>query len=148
MAHPPRLVYLLGSARRRLQQWIAAQQERAALSGARPPTPAQAGVLFVLARSGGVAMGQLAEALDLAPSATSGLAQRMEALGWVARRPSPHDARTLQLWLLPAGQAPAPGLRTATQYINQRLTAGFTDAELHTVARWLERIKTLGDPHD
>ena len=72
MAHPPRLVYLLGSAQRRLQQWIAAQQERAALSGTRPPTPAQAGVLFVLARSDGVAMGQLAEALDLAPSAASG----------------------------------------------------------------------------
>ncbi|ODU60107.1 MAG: hypothetical protein ABT02_07530 [Comamonadaceae bacterium SCN 68-20] len=148
MAHPPRLVYLLGSAQRRLQQWIAVQQERAALSGARPPTPAQAGVLFVLARSDGVAMGQLAEALDLAPSAASGLAQRMEALGWVARRPSPHDARTLQLWLLPAGQAQLPGLRTATQCINQRLTAGFTDAELHTVARWLEHVQTLGAPHD
>ena len=148
MAHPPRLVYLLGSAQRRLQQWIAAQQERAALSGTRPPTPAQAGVLFVLARSDGVAMGQLAEALDLAPSAASGLAQRMEALDWVARRPSPHDARTLQLWLLPAGQAQLPALRTATQSINQRLTAGFTDAELHTVARWLEHVQTLGDSHD
>jgi hypothetical protein len=39
-------------------------------------------------------------------------------------------------------------LRTATQSINQRLTAGFTDAELHTVARWLEHVQTLGDSHD
>ena len=108
MAHPPRLVYLLGSAQRRLQQWIATQQERAALSGTRPPTPAQAGVLFVLARSDGITMGQLAEALDLAPSAASGLVQRMEALDWVARRPSPHDARTLSCGCCPPARRNCP----------------------------------------
>jgi len=148
MASHPRLIFLLNSAQRRLQQWMAQQQEGAAQAGVRPVSPAQAGVLFVLERSDGVTMGQLAEALDLAPSAASGLVQRMEALGWVARRPSPQDARTLQLWLLPAGQAQLPGLRAAAQHIRQRLAAGFTDAELRTVARWLTHVQSLGDPDD
>jgi DNA-binding MarR family transcriptional regulator len=148
MAAPPRLIFLLNSAQRRLQQWVGAEQERAARSGVQPPSPAQAGVLFVLARHDGVSMGALAQALDLAPSAVSGLVQRMEALGWVVRRASAQDARTQQLWLEPAGQAQLPGLRQATQRINQRLAEGFTPAELQTVARWLAHVQNVGDLDD
>ncbi|HET6789732.1 MAG TPA: helix-turn-helix domain-containing protein, partial [Aquabacterium sp.] len=83
----PRLIFLLNSAQRRLQQWIATQQWQAASAGVTPPTPAQGGALFALARQDGLTMGQLATELDLAPSAVSGLVQRLEALGWVHRQP-------------------------------------------------------------
>ena len=142
---PPRLIFLLNSAQRRLQQFIAAEQDHAARAGLAVPTPAQSGVLFLLAREDGVAMGRVAKALDLAPSAVSGLVQRMELLGWVQRRASDLDARTQHVWLLPAGAAQLPALRKALGRINERLTGAFTLDELQTVARWLEHVQTLGD---
>ncbi|MBC7699011.1 MarR family winged helix-turn-helix transcriptional regulator [Aquabacterium sp.] len=146
MAHRPRLVFLLNSAQRRLQQWIGVQQAEAARDGITAPTPAQGGVLFCLAREDGATMGQLADTLDLAPSAVSGLVQRMEALDWVARHPCPQDGRTQRVWLRPAGLAQQQPLREAMVRINARLTTGFTDAELQTVARWLSHVQHLDSP--
>ncbi|MEY2842317.1 MAG: hypothetical protein RI920_354 [Pseudomonadota bacterium] len=146
---PPRqrFIFLLNSAQRRLQQWIAQQQAEAAADDVVPPSPAQAGVLFALARAEGLNMGELANTLDLAPSAMSGLVQRLEALGWVARRADEHDGRTLRVWLLPAGQAQLPALKKALQRINMRLAEGFTEAELTVVARWLTHVQHLDDTH-
>jgi len=141
---PPRLIFLLNSAQRRLQAWIGALQAQAALAGATPPTPAQGGALFALARQDGATMGQLATELDLAPSAVSGLIQRLEALGWVHRQACAQDARTQRVWLQEAGQAQLPPLRAAIARINEQLTSGFTDAELQTVARWLTHVQQLG----
>ena len=145
MSKPPRLIFLLNSAQRRLQQFVAAEQERAARAGEGAPSPAQSGVLFVLAREDGVTMGRLAQALDLAPSAMSGLVQRMEAQRWVARRASELDARTQHVWLQPAGRALLPALHKALGRINESLVVSFSPAELQTVARWLEHVRTLGD---
>ncbi len=141
----PRFIHLLNSARRRLQQWIALQQAEAAADGAVPPSPAQAGVLFALAQADGQTMGELATTLDLAPSAMSGLVQRLEALGWVARHADAQDGRTLRVWLLPAGRAQLPALKKALQRINARLAEGFTEAELAVVARWLTHVQRLDD---
>ena len=148
MSKPPRLIYLLNSAQRRLHQFVAAEQERVAREGGTPPSPAQSGVLFVLARTDGATMGALAQALDLAPSAVSGLVQRMEALGWVLRGASDLDARTQHVWLQPAGRALLPALHKALGRINERLAGDFTLAELQTVGRWLEHVRTLGDPDE
>ncbi|WP_374319218.1 MarR family winged helix-turn-helix transcriptional regulator [Aquabacterium sp.] len=146
MAARPRLIFLLNSAQRHLQQWMAQQTEALAAPGGTTPSPAQSGVLFALAQGDGATMGQLAQALDLAPSAMSGLVQRMEALGWVHRQPCPEDGRTQRVWLRPEGQAVLPFIRQATQRINGQLTAGFTNAELATVARWLTHVQHL-DQH-
>jgi len=148
MPKPPRLIFLLNSAQRRLQQFVAAKQEQVARAGGAAPSPAQSGVLFVLAKEDGATMGTLAAALDLAPSAVSGLVQRMEALGWVLRRASEADARTQQVWLQPEGRALLPALQKALARINERLTGAFTPDELQTVGRWLRHVQTLGDPDD
>ena len=145
--HRPRFVFLLNSAQRRLQQWIATQQVQAAQAGTLTPTPAQGGALFVLAREDGATMGLLAQRLDLAPSAVSGLIQRMEGLGWVTRRADPHDGRTQRVWLSPEGRAMLPMLKLAMTRINARLIAGFTDEELATVARWLAHVQHLDTDH-
>lgn len=145
MADRPRLIFLLNSAQRRLQQWMTAQQAWATASGGNAPTSAQSGVLFALAKADGATMGQLAEALDLAPSAVSGLIQRMEALHWVQRRPCPDDARTQRVWLQDAGRTQLPALKQALRRINTRLYEGFSDEELQTVARWLRHVQHLDD---
>jgi len=146
MQNKPRLIFLLNSAQRHLQQWIAQQTEAASRQGQPVPTPAQSGVVFALLKGDGATMGELAQALDLAPSAVSGLIQRMEALAWVARRPCPEDGRTQRVWLLPAGRQLEPLLRQATTLINARLTEGFTDEEVQTVARWLSHVQRIDEP--
>lgn len=139
-----RFVFLLGSAQRRLQQWMAAEQARAARQGQIAPSPVQGGLLFLLARQDGVTMGEIAQQLDLAPSAVSGLVQRMEALGWLRRQACELDARTQRVWLNEAGRAQLPALRKALGHINERLAHSFSEAELQTVARWLEHVQNLG----
>ena len=145
MASRPRFILLLNSAHRRLQQWMALQQADAAEEGAIAPTPAHSGVLFALDKTDGATMGQLAQALALAPSAVSGLIQRMEVLDWVQRQPCPQDARTQRVWLRPDGRAQLPALRQALVRINARLSEGFTEDELQTVARWLRHVQKLDD---
>ena len=109
-------------------------------------TAAQSGVLFFLGERDGALIGEAADALDLAPSAVSGLVQRMEALEWVARHADEHDGRTLRVWLNQAGRSHLPALKQATTRINARLTSGFTEAELATVARWLTHVQQLDAP--
>lgn len=140
---PPRLIFLVNSAQRRLQQWIGVQQSHAARDGVIAPTAAQSGVLFALAKEDGATMGHLATALDLAPSAVSGLIQRMEAMDWVMRQPCPDDGRTQRVWLLPMGHDQLGPLKEAMTRINRQLSQGFTEAELQTVARWLTHVQQL-----
>jgi hypothetical protein len=45
----PRLIFLLNSAQRHLQQWMSAQASQVAT----PPTPSQSGLLFVLDKADG-----------------------------------------------------------------------------------------------
>src|SRR5574343_272251 len=144
MATRPRLIFLLQAAQRRLQQRIAAEQGRAADAQGQAPSPAQAGLLFALERGDGATMGALAQALALAPSAVSGLVQRLEALGWVERRPCPDDARAQRVWLLPAGRDRLPTLHQAVARLNRQLTRGFSEAELATVGRWLAQVAAEG----
>lgn len=141
----PRLVFLLNSAYRGLQVRIGAAQARAASTLGQAPSAAQGGVLFLLAERDGRTMGELATALDLAPSALTGLVQRMEAAGWIERRPCDRDTRSQRAWLLDAGRAALPPLRRATRRIQHDLADGFTDTELQTVARWLRHVRQLGD---
>jgi DNA-binding MarR family transcriptional regulator len=146
MESKPKLIFLLNSAQRHLQQWIAQQTEAASRDGGAMPTPAQSGVLFVLARHDGCTMGDLAQALDLAPSAISGLVQRMEAQTWVMRQPCAQDGRTQRVWLQAAGRHLLPTLTSATRRIQTRLSEGFTAQELKTVARWLTHVQQLDQP--
>ncbi|MBF5006105.1 MarR family winged helix-turn-helix transcriptional regulator [Diaphorobacter caeni] len=146
MPRPPRFIHLLNSAQRRLQLRVAAEQASAAADASTAPSPAQAGVLFSLAKHDGATMGNLSQALDLVPSAVSGLVQRMEALGWVQRRSCGLDARTQRVWLLPAGGEQLPALHSALKRINADLSRGFSSAELEIVGRWLAHVQGLPLP--
>ena len=55
MADRPRLIFLLNSAQRKLQQWMTSQQAwpTDANGGGSAPTSAQSGVLFALAKADG-----------------------------------------------------------------------------------------------
>lgn len=146
IGQPPRLVFLLNVAQRRLQQWLTQLQEADTEAGALAPTATQGGVIFILDKEDGATMGYLARRLDLAPSAVSGLVQRMEQRGWVVRRGSEEDGRTQKVFLLDAGKSEVLRLKQSLKRVNEALTQGFTAAELETVARWLEHVRNLEQP--
>ncbi|MDE1998196.1 MAG: hypothetical protein KGI52_04620, partial [Burkholderiales bacterium] len=56
---------------------------------------------------------------------------------------SPDDGRTQRVWLTSLGGDQLEPLGQGMKRINQRLTAGFTEAELATVARWLRHVQQL-----
>ena len=126
-----RLVFLLNVAQRRLQRWIAAQNQQSGV------TAVQSGLLFVLGLRDGVLMGEAGAALDLGPPGISGLVDRMTAANLIRRRADPDDGRAWRLWLTPAGRAALAQSKAGLAEINARLTDGFSEAEIDVVARWL-----------
>lgn len=136
----PRLIFLLNSAQRHLQQWMAAHQ---AVHAVARPTPSQSALLFVLEKADGASMGQLAQALDMEAPGISGLVQRTAAQAWVSRQPCEHDKRTQRVWLTQEGRQQLPPLKQSLSRINARLTEGFSEEELRTVARWLTHVRHL-----
>lgn len=68
-------------------------------------TPAQAHVLRLLRPGAAVAMRNLADSLGCDASNVTGIVDRLEARGLVARRSCEHDRRVKELMLTPAGMA-------------------------------------------
>ena len=131
-----RLVFLLNVAQRRLQRWIAAQNQQSGV------TAVQSGLLFVLGLRDGVLMGEAGAALDLGPPGISGLVDRMTAANLIRRRADPDDGRAWRLWLTPAGSAALAQSKAGLAEVNARLTHGFTEAEIDVVARWLTGLQS------
>ncbi len=132
----PRFIYLLNSSQRRVQQWIAGQGRE----GLQLSAP-QAGVLFVLERQDGRLMGELAQQLDLVPSAVSGLVERMQKLGLLERKACAVDGRAQRVWLTDQGRAQLPLLHEVTAQAQEKFSKGFSREELEVVERWLKQVR-------
>jgi len=68
-------------------------------------TPAQCHLLRLLQPGAALPMRRLAESLGCDASNVTGIVDRLEARGLVARRPAGHDRRVKELALTPAGVA-------------------------------------------
>lgn len=130
-----RLVYLLNVGQRQLHRWT---QARAAAGGV---TAVQAGLLFFLAKNDGALMSEAAAALNLGAPGITGLADRMEKLGLISRKPDAKDLRIWRLWLTADGKAAFKRAKAGLSDLNAMLTEGFTPAEIDVVARWLAALQ-------
>ncbi|XYJ11833.1 MarR family winged helix-turn-helix transcriptional regulator [Telluria sp. B2] len=130
---PPRFVYLVNRAQKAIARWIEGRPDAwDGISGA------QAGLLFVLAARDEAAIGEIAQALDVAPAAVTNLSKRMQAAGLVERVGDALDARMTRLRLTAAGRQAGERAQAVLVQLNARLTDGFSEEELQVVARWLE----------
>jgi DNA-binding MarR family transcriptional regulator len=136
----PRFVFLLNRAQRILQRWVETRPD--AWEGI---SSAQAGVLFILAGRGTATIGEIAAELTVAPAAVTNLSKRMQTSGLIERVADEHDARLTRLRMTKAGEEAAAMARVALAGLNARITKGFSEAELATVARWLEQVAALED---
>jgi len=134
----PRFVFLLNQAQRRLQRW----------TETRPGTwegisTAQVGLLFLLASRNQATIGEIAQALQVAPAATTNLSKRMEAAGLVERIADDGDRRVTRLRLTQAGELASGQSREMLKELNQRISDGFSSEDLAIVARWLSHVSDL-----
>jgi len=132
-----RLIFLLNAGHRRVQRWI--EGKMAAKGGL---TAAQSGVLFYLGEQDGALIGEAADALDLAPSAMTGLIDRMTRAELVERQADPKDGRAMRLRLTAKGRAARQAAKAGLDGVNAHLTEGFTEEEIGVVARWLASLQT------
>jgi DNA-binding MarR family transcriptional regulator len=108
-------------------------------------TATQAGALFCFHGPDGMLIGELAEALDLAQSAASGLAQRLETSGLVERMADPNDGRAARLKLTPLGVKRREEAARRTQQANAKMVQGFNTTEMAAVVRWLSHVAQMED---
>ena len=141
----PRFANLLNQAQRAIQRWI--ESRPGAWEGV---SAAQVGLLFLLKSRSDAAIGEIAGALGVAPAAVTNLSKRMQAAGLIERVADPKDARLTRLRLSEAGLAAAEQAGGFLVELNGRLTQGFSQDELQTVARWLAQAAALepGPPQD
>lgn len=137
MTSDRRLIFLMTVGYRRLQRGL--EQHMLAEDGL---TSAQSGVLFFLGRNDGALIGDVASALDLVPSAITGLADRMERAGLVKRKRDGSDGRAQRVYLTDAGETIRKRAVTRAQAINRSLMEGFSDKEIDVVSRWLTSLQT------
>jgi DNA-binding MarR family transcriptional regulator len=131
-----RLIWLLSRAQRRVMAQADASLAKLGL------TSTQAGALFCVGSEDDITINELADQLDLAQSAASGLAQRLETAGFVERSADPRDGRSIRLALTKLGRKRREEALKIAHAGNAALCAGFSTSEVAIVARWLAHVGT------
>lgn len=87
-------------------------------------TRAQFAALAILARKEGLNQVALADELEITPITVARLIDRLEAEGWVERRPDPDDRRAHRLYLRRTGRDVLERLRPLAQRFLEQTFAG------------------------
>ena len=84
---------------------------------------------------------ELAQNLDLTPMAVATLVDRMEAAGWISRRPSETDRRANAIELLPRAEAVLDKAIAVSDRVQDAALAGFSVAERKQLVAMLQRVR-------
>ncbi|MDI3258023.1 MAG: MarR family transcriptional regulator [Kyrpidia sp.] len=106
----------------------------------RRPTRVQWMILRKLQRTGGCSVGQLAQRVDVGPSAMSQMLDRLERMGWIQREPDPLDARGRRVRLTPVGEEV---VRSVEREWIERLSVPFSRLEPEEQRMLLELMDRL-----
>jgi hypothetical protein len=94
--------------------------------------------------AGAAAAASLMEAPALAQTSPNAVFKPISALieeaAFVRREPSEQDGRAIRLFATAAGLANATGARPILARFNARMTQGFSEREIATIARFLDTI--------
>ena len=84
---------------------------------------------------------ELAQHLDLTPMAVATLVDRMEAAGWITRRPSETDRRANAIELQPRAEAALEKAFAVSDRVQEAALAGFSAAERKQLVAMLQRVR-------
>jgi MarR family transcriptional regulator, transcriptional regulator for hemolysin len=103
-------------------------------------TLAQCKALHVLARNQGVSQKRLAELTEVDPMTLVRILDRMEADGWVERRPDPEDRRARSLYVTETATPIVDRIGEIAAQTRAEVLYGCTDAERTLLVELLERV--------
>lgn len=92
-------------------------------------TRSQWWVLVNLIRSDGCNQTQLADDLDVGKVALGSLLDRLEAKGWIERRPDPNDRRAKRVFLTPAVKPVIGEMEDRAKAVHLQLTSGMDEED-------------------
>jgi len=104
-------------------------------------TRSQWWVIAHLSRKDGMMQTELAGLLDVGKVTLGGLVDRLEAGGWIDRRPAPGDRRVKNVFLTEKSLGLLKEMRTVEKALNQSVLKGFTAEERNQLADLLTRVK-------
>jgi DNA-binding MarR family transcriptional regulator len=104
-------------------------------------TRSQWWVLAFLSRHDGMTQTSLAADLDLTKVAIGGLCDRMEASGYVERRPDPNDGRARRVYLTEAGTQLLGTIRESVETVELGILARIAEKDLDHAAETLVALK-------
>lgn len=105
-------------------------------------TPAQLGVLKALERAGEAGQSDLGERLRMGASTVTGIIDRMERDGLLARSRDGADRRVVKVRLTDRGARLAGRIRFDPMEVLGEAVAGLSPAERHAFARLLDKLAT------
>ncbi|MFJ6325010.1 MULTISPECIES: MarR family winged helix-turn-helix transcriptional regulator [unclassified Rhizobium] len=101
----------------------------------------QDGVILALSASDGLPAGSLAQKLGVkAPTMTRTIG-RMEAQGFVERRPDAEDARLTKVYLTEAGRNSVSEIESSAASCDELATRGFSEKDIRSLVRLLKAIE-------
>jgi DNA-binding MarR family transcriptional regulator len=103
-------------------------------------TGQQAALMLHCARGLGESFDALAKALGIDSAGVTRLADRLEAKGFLSRKPGATDRRATRLVLSAGGQDLLPAVQRSISRWQNRVLRGVSDAELSQLERPLSRI--------
>ena len=84
---------------------------------------------------------EIAQHLDLTPMAVATMVDRMEAAGWITRRPSDTDRRANAIELQPRAEAALEKAVAVSDRVQEAALAGFSAAERKQLVAMLQRVR-------
>jgi DNA-binding MarR family transcriptional regulator len=131
--------YLLNRAARR---WNTLFMERLRVAGITDIRPSFGAVLVPLFERDGLRLGQIAQEAGLSKQTVTNIADRIEALGYLARRPDPEDGRAVRVYLTPKARALEDTVAEALAEMGEVTANLARGLDLDAAALWLA---DLGD---
>ncbi|MFD0366732.1 MarR family transcriptional regulator [Streptomyces sp. NPDC127114] len=137
-APPPREPQRTAESARELVELLEVLWERGRnMVSSTPVSASQLRVLYSLDREEGISLRTLGEVLGSAPPSVSRMCDRLEALGFVQRLPSPVSRRQLELHLTVRGKAYLRDLRAQHEEALLAVIAGMSPANRKALLRGL-----------
>ncbi|PTB21768.1 MarR family transcriptional regulator [Trinickia symbiotica] len=104
-------------------------------------TRSQWWVIAHLSRHDGMMQSDLANVLELGKAALGGLVDRLEASGFIERRPDGSDRRVKRVYLTPAGNGLVNQMRAMSHEMNERILADLDHSRRQQLAELLQQVK-------
>ncbi|HNY73718.1 MAG TPA: MarR family transcriptional regulator [Syntrophales bacterium] len=123
-----RLIFLIFTAQNKLRTYL---NNALAAAGVRV-SYAQAGIIFLLKQGSIGTMSDLSRLIGVDNSTLTGLVDRLEKAGFVARQASSTDRRSLSVRITPEGIAEGEKAKAIIRGVNAEVKEGFSPEELES----------------